>query len=314
MIPTTVSEDRGAHLVFDRAEWRALRAGTPLTLSEAELAALCGLNECVSATEVEEVYLPLSRLLNLHVTAARNLGIVTDSFLERVTAPPPYVLGVAGGVAVGKSTFCRILQAVLARWPDHPRVDLVSTDAFLYPNQILEERGLMMRKGFPESYDLRRMIAFLTSVKSGEPEIEVPFYSHMLYDIVPGKRQIIRSPDILIFEGLNVLQTSSGAARVVASDFFDFSAYLDGDEDDVEEWYVERFLILQGTAFQDPTSYFRRYRNLLPEEARNVARSIYREINLVNLRENIQPTRRRARLVLRKRSDHSVGEIWLRRM
>ncbi len=303
----------GSHLVFGRQDWAALRASTPLALSDAELEDLRGLNERVSLAEVRDIFLPLSRLLNLHVAAARSLNAVVESaFLGRPAARTPYIIGVAGSVAVGKSTFARLLRAVLARWPDHPRVDLVTTDGFLHPTRVLEERGLMGRKGFPESYDLRRMLAFLAKAKSGEPKLRVPVYSHEAYDIVPGEFQTVDRPDILIFEGLNVLQAVA-AAPAVASDFFDFSIYLDAEVPVIESWYIERFLLLQRTVFQRPTSYFHRYKDLSRDEAVEVARSIWRDINLPNLRENIQPTRERARLVVRKGAFHAIEEIWLRR-
>ena len=302
--------DLAAYMIFSRGEWATLRASTPLTLSQADLAELRSLNEPVSLDEVSEAYLPLSRLLNLHVSAARNLGRVKDAFLGLPSGLVPYVIGIAGSVAVGKSTFARVLRAILARWPDHPRVELVTTDGFLHSNRVLEERGLMARKGFPESYDLRRMIRFLADVKAGAPEVQAPVYSHLTYDIVPGEQKVVAQPDVLIFEGLNVLQAAS--TPVLASDFFDFSVYIDADEADIETWYVERFLLLQRTAFQSPASFFRRFRDLREEEARATARNIWRTINLVNLRENILPTRQRARVVLRKSGDHSVSEVWLR--
>jgi type I pantothenate kinase len=301
------------YLVFDRADWAALRANTPMSLSDAELAALRGVNEPVSVADVAEVYLPLSRLLNLYVLAARSLkNVVEGAFLGRPSASPPCVIAVAGSVAVGKSTLARVLQAVLARWPDHPRVALVTTDGFLHPTRVLEARGLMRRKGFPESYDLRAMIDFLTALKTGEPGLRVPVYSHEAYDIVPDAFQPIDRPDVVIFEGLNVLQAVSGAAAV-ASDYFDFSIYLDAETEAIEQWFVDRFLLLQRTAFQRPTSYFRHYKDLTPEGADAVARDIWRQINLPNLRDNILPTRERARLVIRKDAAHAVTEIWLRR-
>jgi type I pantothenate kinase len=305
------TEQFAAYRIFNRRDWAALRSSTPLTLSDADLAPLRGDNEPMTLDEVADVHLPLSRLLNLHVAAARSLGRVKDAFLGRPAGRPSYIIALAGSPAVGKSTFARVLRAILARWPDHPRVELIATDGFLHPNRVLEERGLMRRKGFPESYDLRRMVRFLAAVKAGEPEVAAPVYSHHAYDIVADQRDIVRQPDVLIFEGLNVLQTPTSAPAVV-SDFFDFSIYVDADEADIAAWYEERFLIRQRTAFQEPTSYFHHYRDLPPDAAREVARGIWRDINLVNLRENIFPTRTRADLVLRKRSDHSVGEIWLR--
>ncbi|MCC6920326.1 MAG: type I pantothenate kinase [Alphaproteobacteria bacterium] len=300
-----------AYTMFDRTEWAALRSNTPLTLSAPDLALLRGQNDPIVLDEVVDIFLPLSRLLNLHIAAARNLGRVKDAFLGRPAGAPPYIVGIAGSVAIGKSTFARVLRVILSRWPDHPRVELVTTDGFLYPNRVLEERGLMRRKGFPESYDLRRMVQFLSEVKAGEDKIEAPVYSHLTYDIVPDQWQSVQQPDVLIFEGLNVLQTS-GASSTVVSDFFDFSIYLDADPADIEEWYIQRFLILQKTAFQKPTSYFHHYKNLSEAEARKVASGIWHDINLPNLQDNIQPTRNRADVVLRKLADHSVGEVWLR--
>jgi type I pantothenate kinase len=306
-------EKSAQYLVFERADWAALRANTPMSLSDAELAALRGVNEPVSVADVAEIFLPLSRLLNLHVVAARSLkNVVEGAFLGRPSALPPCVIAIAGSVAVGKSTLARVLQAVLARWPDHPRVALVTTDGFLHPTRVLEARGLMRRKGFPESYDLHAMIDFLSAIKAGEPTLHVPVYSHEAYDIVPGAFQTIDRPDIVIFEGLNVLQTVTGAAAV-ASDYFDFSIYLDAEIKDIEHWYIERFLLLQRTAFQLPASYFHHYKDLTPDAAEAAARDIWRQINLPNLRDNIQTTRERARLVVRKDATHAVKEIWLRR-
>jgi type I pantothenate kinase len=305
------AKELSEYMTFGRGEWAALRSNTPLTLTDTDLATLRGLNEPIALGEVTDIYLPLSRLLNLHVAAARNLGRVKDAFLGRPAGSPPYIIALAGSVAVGKSTLARVLRVLLARWPDHPRVELVTTDGFLHPNRILEERGLMRRKGFPESYDLRRMVRFLAAVKSGEAEAAAPVYSHLAYDIVPGQQQAVRQPDVLIFEGLNVLQAEHTTPTIV-SDFFDFSIYIDAEEPDIEAWYIERFLILQQTAFQKSSSYFHHYKDLAPAEAREVARGIWRDINLVNLRENVRPTRTRADVVLRKRPDHTVGEVWLR--
>ena len=300
---------------FDRSEWARLRANTPLTLSETDLAELQGLNDRISLAEVEAIYLPLSRFLNLHVAATQNLHTATDTFLGTLPNPLPYVIGVAGSVAVGKSTFARVLRALLARWPDHPHVDLVTTDGFLYPNAVLESRGLMQRKGFPESYDVRRLVQFMADIKSGAPVVQAPVYSHQAYDIVPGEYQVVDRPDIVIIEGLNMLQTGDGGgarARVFVSDFFDFSIYIDADESAIEEWYVARFLTLRGTVFKNPRSYFHRYAGLSDADAQRTAREIWHSINGVNLRENIQPTRERARVVLEKGPDHAVRRVHLR--
>ena len=305
-----------SHTTFSRSAWASLRASVPLTLSDADLAGLQGIADTVSRVDVEEVYLPLTRLLNLHVSAARGLTRVTDDFLGRLAIRRPYVIAVAGSVAVGKSTFARILRALLAKWPDHPTVDLVTTDGFLHSTRTLQQRGLMDRKGFPESYDLPQMISFLANVRANCPVVQAPIYSHEAYDVLPDQFQSVRRPDILIFEGLNVLQLSPGgigrSSSIVASDYFDFSIYLDADEADIERWYIERFLILQRTVFQRPTSYFHHYRLLSEREAIDVARGIWQRVNLANLRSNIQPTRSRAGLVMRKRADHAVDELWLR--
>lgn len=307
-----------AYIPFDRDEWAALRSNTPLTLSHEDLETLHGVNEQVSLDDVVEIYLPLSRLLNLHVRSARGLSGVKDEFLGRLVGRRPYVIGVAGSVAVGKSTFARVLQALLGRWPDHPRVALITTDGFLHSNRVLQERGLMRRKGFPESYDRRLMVEFLADTKAGKPEVRAPVYSHRSYDILDGEWQAVTEPDILIFEGLNVLQTGSvdpGRTRtpsVIVSDFFDFSIYVDADDAHIERWYIDRFLLLQRTVFSNPNSYFHHYKDLSVEEATKVAREIWNDINLANLRENILPTRERANVVLRKRADHTVGEVWLR--
>ena len=300
---------------FERAEWARLRANTPLTLSESDLAELQGLNERVSLSEVEAIYLPLSRLLNLHVSATQSLHRATDTFLGTKPNPLPYVIGVAGSVAVGKSTFARVLRALLAHWPNHPHVDLVTTDGFLYPNAVLESRGLMSRKGFPESYDVRKLVEFMQNIKAGEAA-KVPVYSHQSYDIVADEFQEVGHADIVIVEGLNMLQTGDGAAnrspRVFVSDFFDFSIYIDADEADIERWYVDRFQMLRETVFKDPRSYFHRYASLTGAAALDTARGIWREINGLNLRDNILPTRERARLVLEKGPDHSVRRVRLR--
>jgi type I pantothenate kinase len=301
---------------FDRAAWARLRAATPLTLTEDDLAELQGLNEQVSMAEVEAIYLPVSRLLNLQVAAIQSLHTATQVFLGTLPGTTPYVIGIAGSVAVGKSTFARILRALLARWPDHPRVDLVTTDGFLLPNRELEARGLLDRKGFPESYRVRALVEFMADVKSGRGAVHAPVYSHQSYDIVGGEFQVVDRPDIVIVEGLNVLQTGDGQTgrppRVFVSDFFDFSIYIDADEADIERWYVERFLRLRETVFRDPRSYFHRYAALSDQAATDTARRIWRTINGVNLTENISPTRARARLILEKGADHTVRRVRLR--
>jgi type I pantothenate kinase len=302
---------------FSRTEWARLRDATPLTLSEADLAELQGLNEQLSMREVEEVYLPLSRLLNLHVAATRELERVTDRFLGKTVAPNPYILGVAGSVAVGKSTTARVLRALLARWPDHPRVDLVTTDGFLYPNRVLEQRGLMARKGFPESYDRRRLVRFVAELKAGVAEVTAPVYSHLVYDILPGEMQVVRQPDILILEGLTVLDGADVRSvddSLFVSDHFDFSIYVDAPETHIREWFLQRFRRLRETAFRDPKSYFGKYAQLSEEEAQAFAGKVWEEINGVNLRENILPTRERAHLILEKGPDHAVGRVKLRRL
>ena len=303
------------YLVMTSKEWAGLRASTPLTLSEEDLAALRGVNEDISLEDVVNIYLPLSRLINLHVSAARNLASIKDTFLGRPAKKQTYVVAVAGSVAVGKSTFARVLQALMARWPDHPRVDLVTTDGFLHPNAKLNAEGIMHRKGFPESYDRKRMVKFLSDLKAGIAEISAPVYSHISYDIVPDRFIKISQPDILIFEGLNVLQTEGNDGQKpgsIVSDFFDFSIYLDADESDIERWYVERFLMLQRTAFRARGAYFRELADLPPEKSPDAARKIWGDINRPNLLENILPTRERASLVVRKASDHAVKELWLR--
>lgn len=310
--------ERSAYISLSRGEWARLRSNTPVTLSEADLAELKGLNEELSLDEVVEVYLPLSRLLNLHVAARQELARVTDRFLDRRGVPVPYVLGVAGSVAVGKSTTARVLRALLSRWPDHPRVDLVTTDGFLYSNQVLEQRGLLARKGFPESYDVRRLVGFLADLKSGAPEVSAPVYSHLRYDIVPDEVQVISAPDIVILEGLNLLQaprrTGGEPIRSFVSDYFDFALYVDAEERDIKQWFVTRLQRLCETAFRDPQSYFRKYADLTAEEAVAFANRVWEEINGVNLRENILPTRERANLILEKGHDHRVERVRLKKL
>ena len=300
-------------LTFSHDTWAELRSNTPLTLSEADLEKLRGINERISLEEVRTVFLPLSRLLNLYVSASQGLSQVTDTFLGQPAGRVPYVIGVAGSVAVGKSTTSRVLQALLSRWPDHPKVDLITTDGFLYSNAELERRGLMDRKGFPESYDTRRLVDFLAGVKSGAPRVEAPVYSHERYDIVPDVTNVVAQPDIVIVEGLTVLQGGSSSS-VFVSDFFDFSIYVDGDERSIRDWYIERFMTLRETVFRDPESYFHKYTNLSDDEAVATATEIWETINGVNLRENILPTRERAHLILEKDPDHSIRRVRLRKI
>jgi len=296
---------------FERSAWAELRNSTPLTLTERDLSELQGINEQLSLDEVVAIYLPLSRLLNLYVAATQTLHRATDTFLGRPSARVPYLIGVAGSVAAGKSTTARLLQALLSRWPDHRQVDLVTTDGFLYSNAVLEERGLMNRKGFPESYDQRTLLTFVAAVKSGQPEVTAPVYSHLSYDIVPGEVIKVRQPDIVIIEGLNVLQVG---ARLAVSDFFDFTIYVDAEEAWLKSWYVERFLRLRETAFKDPASYFKHFAELPEAEAISIAKHIWDEINGRNLRENILPTRERATLILTKGDRHRIERVRLRKL
>lgn len=319
MDETRTSRRFSPYIHFDRAEWAALRESSTLVLSEIELAALRGLNEPVSLDEVSQIYLPLARLLHLYVVAAQQLFEATHVFLGTAAHKVPYIIGIAGSVAVGKSTTARIIQALLERGPGTPHVDLVTTDGFLYPNRILEQRGIMERKGFPESYDIKRLIQFLSDVKSGRPEVVAPVYSHLEYDIRPNERLVIRQPDIVILEGLNVLQsgTPQGSGQippVFVSDFFDFSIYVDALESHVRRWYIERFQTLRVTAFRKEQSYFRRYARLTPEEAVIVAGDIWDRINGRNLQENIAPTRNRADLILQKGEHHAVQGVSLRKL
>ena len=306
------------HRVFDRAEWAKLRAGTPLTLDEADLTRLRSLNDPISLDEVVDIYLPLSRLLSLYVAATQDLHDATRTFLGARDGVTPFVIGIAGSVAVGKSTAARVLRALLRRWPNTPKVELIATDGFLLPNAVLLSEGLMERKGFPESYDLKALLAFLNDVKSGKRNVTAPVYSHLTYDILPGETVAVDRPDILIVEGLNVLQTSrlprDGRAVPFVSDFFDFAIYLDAEAADVRQWYIERFRRLRETAFQDPRSYFHRFATLDDAEAERVADDLWSRINLVNLVDNILPTRPRADLILRKDASHAIVEVALRRI
>lgn len=304
--------------LFDRAQWADLRADTPLTLSSADLARLRSINEPTTLEEVIEIYLPLSRLLALYVAATQGLFKATQRFLGAEDGKMPYIIGVAGSVAAGKSTFTRVMQALLSRWPNTPRVALVTTDGFLLPNAVLEREGLMAKKGFPESYDGGALLRFISDVKAGRPAVEAPVYSHLTYDIVPGDKVVIDRPDILIVEGLNVLlpgrRQRDGRASAFVSDFFDFSIYLDAAGDDLERWYVERFRRLRETSFRDPRSYFRKYAELDDATSEAKALEIWRTINLANLLENVLPTRERANLVLTKGPMHRVEHVALRKL
>ena len=303
---------------FTRQQWAQLRANMPLEIGDEELKSLRGVNDPVELDEVEQIYLPLSRLLNIHIATNNGLGRVKDSFLGRPSKRPTYIIAVTGSVAVGKSTFSRVLSRVLSCWSDHPSVELVTTDGFLYPNAVLEERGLMERKGFPESYDLRKMMDFMIALRQGAKTLKVPVYSHVSYDIVPNEFVELRRPEVLVLEGLNLLQSRlpSGARmpRLFASDLLDFSIYVDAEESHIRQWYMERFLLLKNTAFRNPQSYFHRYAEMSEEEARAAATDLWERINLVNLVNNVAPTRERAQVVMHKGPDHRVQEVWLRRV
>jgi type I pantothenate kinase len=303
---------------FTREEWARLRADTPLTLTIDDLKRLQSINDPISLEEVIAIYLPLSRLLALYVAATQGLFKATQRFLGADDGKVPYIIGVAGSVAVGKSTTARVLQALLSRWPNTPKVELITTDGFLLPNVELEREDLMDRKGFPESYDTNRLLRFLSDVKAGRGHVEAPVYSHLTYDMVPDETVSVDRPDILIVEGVNVLLPSrlprDGKETPFVSDFFDFSVYLHADEDQLEKWYVSRFMRLRSTAFRDPRSYFRKYADIPDEDAEATARSIWKRINLRNLHENILPTRARASLVLTKGSSHRIEEVALRKL
>jgi type I pantothenate kinase len=303
---------------FTKAEWSRLRADEPMTLTSEDLERLRALNDPISLDEAEQIYLPLSRLISLYVEATQGLHEASLTFLGTTDGRVPYIIGVAGSVAVGKSTTARILRALLQRWPSSPKVDLVTTDGFLFSNAELEKRGLMDRKGFPESYDRTRFIKFLSDIKSGRPNVGVPVYSHLVYDLVPGEEVIVDRPDILIVEGLNILQPGelpkSGKPIVFASDFIDFSIYLDADEDDLRDWFMERFVQLRETAFADPRSFFHRFSQMSLKEATDFGLWAWEAINLPNLRDNILPTRSRADLILRKGKSHAIEQVELRKL
>lgn len=301
---------------FSRKEWASLRNAEPMTLTPGELVSLQGINEDLSMDEVSEIYLPLSRLLNFYISNSFSRQAVLSKFLGK-SQKIPYIIGIAGSVAVGKSTTARVLQALLTRWPEHRKVALVTTDGFLYPNKCLEERGIMNKKGFPQSYNLKKLINFVADIKSGQAEVKAPVYSHLVYDIVENEEIVIDSPDILILEGLNVLQGAVNYTqahnRVFVSDYVDFSIYVDADLSLLHQWYVNRFLKFRAGAFSDPNSYFNHYSKLPEQEAINIANRLWRDINELNLVENILPTRERASLILTKGEDHKVDYVQLRK-
>jgi type I pantothenate kinase len=311
-------ENYSPYMTFTKEEWAKLRFNTPMTLTETEIAELRGVNETLSIEEVSNIYLPLTRLINLYITGSQQLHAVSDTFFGKNTSRVPFIIGLAGSVAVGKSTSARIIKALLSKWPNHPKVAIITTDGYLYPNAVLEKKGLMNRKGFPESYNTKSLVDSLIKLKSGAKEVHVPIYSHLYYDIIPDEYEVIKQPDIVIVEGINVLQTprqqGNTLPSVFVSDFFDLSIYVDANKEDLLNWYVERFKKLRKTAFNNPESYFHRYANLSDEEAEQTATGIWNNINKVNLIKNIEPTRNRADIILKKELDHVLTTIKLRKI
>ena len=308
----TARDGGGPYLDLDRAAWRRLRASTPMSLTAGELNELRGLADPIDLGEVEEIYLPLSRLLRLYYEASAGLRETVGAFLGEEIRPAPFIIAIAGSVAVGKSTTARVLRTLISRWPRLPHTELVTTDNFLYPNAVLAERGLTDRKGFPESYDRRALLRFVEQVRAGAAEVTAPVYSHLAYDILPGQRQTVRRPDVLILEGINVLQSAPPGVLAVA-DFLDFSIYVDARTEHIEQWFLSRLRALRETAFTDPRSPFRQLAEVSIAEVDAFGTQVWKTINEVNLTENIQPTRARATLVLHKGADHSVTRVRLRR-
>lgn len=305
------------YMTFNRSQWAALRNSVPMTLNKSEITQLEGINEDLSIKEVAEIYLPLSRLLNFYINSNTHRQTVLNQFLNTHNPKVPYIISIAGSVAVGKSTTARVLQALLSRWPENRSVELITTDGFLHPNEILKKRNLMRKKGFPESYDMHRLVKFVSDLKSGAKTVTAPVYSHLTYDVIPGEDKVVNQPDILILEGLNVLQSGMDYPhdphRVFVSDFVDFSIYVDASEDLLEAWYIDRFLKFRQGAFTNPESYFHHYAKLSHEEAVETARQVWKEINLLNLKENILSTRERASLIMTKSTRHAVECVRLRK-
>ncbi|WP_203569100.1 type I pantothenate kinase [Aestuariimicrobium ganziense] len=312
------ADNGGPFVELTRDEWAALADHTDIEIDQATLERLRGLGDPTSQRDVEEVYVPLTQLLHLHIRHTGHLYRASNAYLELSTTRTPFVIAIAGSVAVGKSTTARLLRELLSRSPGNPRVELITTDGFLLPNEVLEARGILERKGFPESYDRRALQRFVMDVKSGADEVRAPIYSHLVYDILPGEFEVVQRPDILIIEGLNVLQParphSDGSVGLALSDFFDFSVYVDAADDDIRAWFLERFLQLRATAFQDPDSFFRQFAGLSEDEATRFAHQVWDEINGPNLDHNVRPTRERATVILRKGSDHSVESVRIRKI